>query len=249
MQGFTVKNTSFHDGIGIYVLNSSPTITKNIVTGVGYVGVDIVDGSAPLVTSNTIMNSGAVGIATFILTKNGVEIANNTIQNNGTTGLSFQGNSMTGVYQNVHHNLITGNRLDGISINGSEPQILNNTITGNSRNGVWVSLWAGKHPKISNNIITSNGQYGFYMYTPTTNLNHSYNDVWNNALGNYFGGERDKIGEIHLDPLLDTSYHINAGSPAIDSGDPTKKDPDGTRSDMGAYYYQGGKKYKNIDQK
>jgi hypothetical protein len=42
---------------------------------------------------------------------------------------------------------------------------------------------------------------------------------------------------IFEDPLLDSDYHLQYGSPCIDAGTPNEYDPDGTPTDIGAYYY------------
>jgi len=67
-----------------------------------------------------------------------------------------------------------------------------------------------------------------------------YNDVWGNADGDYSGdcwvGEE---GDISQDPLFVDAerrhFSLQSLSPAIDVGDPSILDTDGTRSDMGAY--------------
>ena len=61
----------------------------------------------------------------------------------------------------------------------------------------------------------------------------SYSDV----LGGYPG-----TGNFDADPLfVDASGgddHLRAGSPCIDTGDPLALDPDGTRADVGAHFFQ-----------
>jgi predicted outer membrane repeat protein len=53
------------------------------------------------------------------------------------------------------------------------------------------------------------------------------------------------IGNISLDPsFVDTThddYRLLWGSPCIDAGHPDSLDPDGTRADMGAFYYDQSK--------
>jgi len=61
----------------------------------------------------------------------------------------------------------------------------------------------------------------------------TYSDV----LGGYVG-----VSNIDADPLFvnvsEGDYHLSEGSPCIDAGDPTSPlDPDSTRADMGAFYY------------
>jgi hypothetical protein len=62
------------------------------------------------------------------------------------------------------------------------------------------------------------------------------------ALTNANGDSCDTYYNIFLDPqFVDTAagdYHLAAGSPCIDAGDPALDlDPDGTIADMGAFYY------------
>jgi len=44
-------------------------------------------------------------------------------------------------------------------------------------------------------------------------------------------------GNLEIDPLLNSDYHLEPDSPCIDAGnpDPTFNDPDGSQNDMGAY--------------
>ncbi len=62
------------------------------------------------------------------------------------------------------------------------------------------------------------------------------------AMTNSNGDSCDVYHNIFLDPqFADTAagdYHLTAGSPCIDAGDPAlEHDPDGTVADMGAFYY------------
>jgi hypothetical protein len=62
------------------------------------------------------------------------------------------------------------------------------------------------------------------------------NATYNNLEGAWFG-----VGNDNADPLFvdaeNGDYRLTANSPCIDSGDPILMDPDNTRSDKGAFYF------------
>jgi parallel beta-helix repeat protein len=72
-----------------------------------------------------------------------------------------------------------------------------------------------------------------------------YSDIFGNAGGDYTPYIADylgSMGNVRLDPLFMNpecgDYRLQSISPCIDTGDPqSPEDPDGTRADMGAYYY------------
>ncbi|MCK5330137.1 MAG: hypothetical protein KAK01_01925, partial [Candidatus Marinimicrobia bacterium] len=127
----------------------------------------------------------------------------------------------------------------GIYITGAV-NLINNTIY-DTYYGVWLDFSA-VGSVIKNNII-SNNNYAFY--NNAANGLTSYNDLFGNTYGNYSSGAVYKdpgIGEISLDPLYrdaaSEDFRLQASSPCIDTGDPgSDLDPDGTRADMGAFYF------------
>jgi len=96
--------------------------------------------------------------------------------------------------------------------------------------------------------------YGVYQYI---SVNYgkgideiAYSDFFDNAYGAWGGdvqssGQTDEKGNIFESPYFvhlelnadasDDDLHLEQGSPCIDQGDPDLQDPDGSRSDMGAY--------------
>lgn len=76
-----------------------------------------------------------------------------------------------------------------------------------------------------------------------------YCDLWANST-NYYGSP-DLTGTIIADPLFtsSTDYRLRPESPCIDSGDPLILDPDGSRSDIGAYPNSAGISAKVSDVK
>jgi hypothetical protein len=104
-----------------------------------------------------------------------------------------------------------------------------------------VSVAYAPSPQIVDNIFQGNGfgDHGVYAML-TTSPNISYNDFFQVTSPTY-GCELD-TGNIFLDPQFrgryPFDYRLQASSPCIDAGDPSSRlDPDSTRADMGAYYY------------
>ncbi len=145
--------------------------------------------------------------------------------------VAFTGYSAIAVNRNIFEN--------GLSISGHlrSGGIINNTIAGGRRHGILLRRFDSI--QIRNNIITGN-QYGIaneYYNDPVL----AYNCVYGNRGDDYVDCEPGE-GSISEDPLLRTSqelrYRLRERSPCIDSGDPESPlDPDGSRADMGAFYY------------
>ena len=179
----------------------------------------------------------------------------------GSTGARVNGFKITGsnyaaieIHGNavaeISNNIITGNPGGGIFHgwgNASSSVILNNTIVGNG--GPAVSIETGSTAVVTNNIIAYN-QTGI-SNGPGTTLANTYNAYFSNStdLVNVQAG----TGEIFSNPrftnytagvysLLTTSPCIDKGNPDPDSDgipwedDPDDRDPDNTRSDMGALH-------------
>ncbi len=91
---------------------------------------------------------------------------------------------------------------------------------------------------VNSSIIWGNSESNFGGIDPVV----TYSDVQGG-----FEGE----GNIDADPLFvnpnDGDFHLTANSPCIDAGDPElQEDPDGTRVDMGAFYFdQVNEEYVN----
>jgi len=149
----------------------------------------------------------------------------------------------------VEHNIICGNIYDGFDPYLGTTHLTNNSIVDNGRDG--YHDWAGGGVVyIKNNIFAQNGRYGIFKHRDTP-VYISYNDVWNNAQGAYYEGYSGEptpfdpypgTGEIAADPIFvgpeREDYHLRWHTPCLDAGDPNLPlDPDGTRADMGAFYF------------
>jgi len=114
---------------------------------------------------------------------------------------------------------------------------------------------------VKNTIVEGNSGWGgmYFHYSPNTSV--TYSDFFNNSGGSFWGSPPSGLGpivgvnangdscdlyyNIFLDPLFvdpaSGDFHLQAGSPCIDAGDPTYPlDPDGTIADIGAFYFDQG---------
>ncbi len=194
IDGFTITNgrgpwvgvNAF--GGGLYMVNSSPTIANNTITGngasrwgIGYGGGLYLSGSSATVTNNTISdnNAGRYG-GGLCLSGLSATVANNTITGNTTEDEISRGG--------------------GLYITGGTPSatITDNMIADNSADkggGLYVSY---SPPTITDNIITANGaRLGGGLY-----LDHHSATVTNNAIaGNRSSGSG---GGIYLEETSPT---------------------------------------------
>lgn len=129
-------------------------------------------------------------------------------------------------------------------------QVINNTI-GYTGTGSWGAdgftlSWSDTGFVYVNNINVFNSDYGLhYKFGPQTSLSElSYNCHYGNLFGPWGGCYVDSTN-LNLDPLFTYgvgiyAYFLADYSPCIDAGDPARQDPDSTRSDIGALYYDQG---------
>jgi len=136
---------------------------------------------------------------------------------------------------NIHHNVVTNNSgqpdgMGAVYINGTDSRIINNTVVANT-NGITIYEEGGTGVEILNNIVASNAGAGI---EPSVAY-YDYNDAWANYSDNNPGPNG-----ISLDPMfVPGGFTLLEASPCIDAGhpDPIYNDLDGTRNDIGAYYF------------
>ena len=171
-------------------------------------------------------------------------IKNNIIHNNGNHGIYLLAGNRSRNKSVITNNVIYKNNGDGVNtdlVGGSslEPIIKNNTIVDNQINGVKFSGAVDDTLfEISNNIIIRNS-FGIFSLDEGKPKG-GYNNVWNNIV-NYQGIgtlEEDIASDpLFLDPL-NYNFELSNSSPCIDAGNPdSPKDPDSTRADIGAFYF------------
>jgi hypothetical protein len=148
-----------------------------------------------------------------------------------SNGISIDGDSIR-----VHRCLFKN--VAGVAAGGDgiHFEFINNTVDG--CNGGLVVY--GDNSVIKNNIVTNSSEYGIYGVNSSSILD--YNDLWNNH-PDYAGGSTPGLHDISRNPLYRNpgvyDYGLYQFSPCIDAGDPSPQynDPDGTRNDMGAFYF------------
>jgi predicted outer membrane repeat protein len=120
----------------------------------------------------------------------------------------------------------------GIRCENSSPSLVNVTISGNfsGSNGGGI-FFAGSDPVIINSILWNDYPQEIYFHSGSATA--TYSDIQGGWAG---------TGNIDSNPFfVDSSngdYHLRSTSPCIDSGDPSSPlDPDSSRVDMGAYYF------------
>jgi|GEM_PF-877156 len=132
----------------------------------------------------------------------------------------------------------------------TDVQVINNTIgfTGIGSVGAdgLTQSWSDTGFVYVNNINVWNSDYGLhYKFGIQTTLSELQ---YNCHYGNLFGPWGSCVGDstnIYVDPLFAGGpgvflYFLSEFSPCIDAGDPEIFDPDSTRSDIGALYYNQG---------
>ncbi len=237
LSGFAIRNGTgtphqHHgtlNGGGIYCFHSSPLISSCLI-------------------SNNHTNSEGAGVYceqsnAFIIN---CVISNNTSHNGA--GISIRDNSNPV----ISRSLITQNETfsgpaGGIDVwDRSTPLIEFCSVTNNNPCAMMIK-W-GSHPRIANSVFWNNPPTEIVMHigVAENTVTIEYSDlmggpdeIQTNDWGEVIWGD----GNIDADPLFVDpdagNFHLTAESPCIDAGDPeSPEDPDDTRADMGAYFYQ-----------
>jgi len=221
ISGNTISANSTGDaGGGIACRASSPTIHNNTVSGNSASaggGIHCTLHSNPMIIKNKISSNCAItgwggGISCF---RSSPTISENSITDNSALG-------------------------DGGGINCNEysnPTMNNNTISGNiagnAGGGICCFNWSNL--TIRNTILwgdTALNGMEIYIYS-SSDATVTYCDVQ---------GGWEGQGNIDADPIFvgpeREDFQLRWHSPCIDAGDPSfPLDPDGTRSDIGAFYF------------
>jgi hypothetical protein len=247
LQGTSIRNNEAIDsGGGFCALNNSSlsmttTLISNNISQDGSGG-----GIFTSVSSGTLSNSSIVG--------------NSASASGG--GVLIQSSLDAWV---MDHVVIAKNTTTGIGggywLNGTNSILTNCTITGNIADenaGGYASVY-GANTVFTNCILTANLPEQVYAYPEGEEnlITISYTDIEGgqeaiitngNATVNWLNGNFN-LDPLFVDPIA-SEYHLQNSSPCIDTGNPDldgdgdiwaididDQDLDGTRFDMGAYFY------------
>ena len=226
----------------------SPTISGNTFsfnTAVDYGGgLEVYDtGASPTVQENRFISNSAQFGGGIVVQAASPRIERNYLYDNQATSQSGGGMFIenTPNFQ-IRNNLIVENQAAGYGggisvVNGGAPDFINNTLVGNTA-GIFGGGIHGlaSNFTVMNNIVANNIKFG--MFSDGSTLINSYNDVYGNSLGSYYGMSAG-TGSISSNPSFSSTatYELGAGSPCKDAGnpDPAYDDKDGSQNDMGAY--------------
>ena len=254
--GFTIMGGT-HDpdlgpfpafGGGIVCLGASPTIRHNFIRkcngnvfNYSNFGAIYCQDSEALIEYNTIDSIEAFftqKLGGIVSDRSNLTISSNVIRNiNG--GYVFQGGGISADSSmlDIQRNIIERCAFDvapysaSIRLFNSEATIIHNTLIGE------VAFNELNSATLVNNIIVSaevDGEGIVELNESNASIEARYNNLkWNTQ------GE----GNNDVDPgFVDAEngdFHLEADSPCIDSGDPDSPlDPDDTRADKGALYFQ-----------
>lgn len=169
----------------------------------------------------------------------GVSIHNNTANYDGG-GIFCYSSIPTLIRITINHNSTQWHGGGIACFYNSDLDLVNVTISKNIAysGGCGVACLYNSDVTLLNSIIWDNG-INEICIVDNGSIIATYSDIKDGTGQSYFGQ-----GCIDADPLFTNpvigDFHLTALSPCIDAGnpDPIYNDPDGTRNDMGAYYYQ-----------
>lgn len=258
--GFTItnENATYTRGGGIYIVDSSPTIQWIFIHGIRQDDENHQAGAVSCLNSESIFrfcrfwdnegrDGGGVYSSNSTLTFYWCLIYENTAINGG--GFLFTNSQFTFTYC-----LIWGNMAEyggGFYFAGCTGNFVNCTVSENEaeEGGGGVYIDTNVEFDILNNIFWGNSPDEFNCNPDGEGIMITAN--WNCVEGGREGVVNRRVcnldywtvWNIQNDPLFvdqeNDDFHLSEDSPCIDQGHPNSDtDPDGTRRDMGALYFE-----------
>jgi hypothetical protein len=262
------SNTASEEGGGILCRSISPEIFLCDIVGnnAGYGGgMSFIGSSAHIVRCRVLNNGAYEGGGAFLGYESNVQFTDCEISGNRASMNGGGIKSVFGSNLSLDDCLLTYNSSYNYYISAiyaEQVSLVRCTVSNNSMNlssGAAV-LIAGPESNVINCSFTYTRIGTALVFDGASESQIVYSNFYGNQYGafqnpaqgptaigqlctiNTNGDSSDTYYNIFLDPMfVDTAsgdYHLLAGSPCIDAGDPELPlDPDGTVADIGAYYF------------
>jgi parallel beta-helix repeat protein len=244
---------------------SGNTLSGNSATVGGGMYIGVYSNNATI-SGNTISGNSAIttGGGIYCGEYANVSINNCLISGNSASsgaGIYSYNTSPTLSHCTIAENIATNSNGGGIGCLNSGMDIINCTISGNQAGGAGMGggiACNNSTLSLVNTILSGNAGPGGINFQNSINTSVTFSDFYDNEGGNFTGSPPPGLGwlsttnangdscdlfyNILEDPLFVNAgggdFHLLAGSPCIDAGDPTSPlDPDSTIADIGAFYF------------
>lgn len=146
------------------------------------------------------------------------------------------------IYNNLVYNMLGavrwGKGPSGFILRSSTGDTFyNNTIVGAWTGIIALGEWGPSILAMNNNIVKDMSAYGMFLSDGmvASDLTGDYNLFYN--CPNTYDGGIPGLNDLIADPLLDGTYHLMAGSPAIDAGIDVGLPFGGAAPDIGAFEF------------
>ncbi len=196
IDGFEIRNSG-PLGYGVYLRNTEAKV-QNCYVHDCWRGIGVVTGTTSatdgeiLIQFNEVANNTAHGIFINAPPNPVVKVYYTAIHDNGGTGI-YSGQSVTA--------------------------LINNTVASNAGNG-GIEILSSPDVTILNNIVASNTGNGILCTSAAPAI--TYNDVWDNSLGDYSGCSGGD-GSMSVDPIFCNAasgiVSVHATSPTLGAGE------------------------------
>jgi len=244
IMGFTIRNGFGWFGGGIGSIYSDLTISNNIIREniSDAVGGGIYCGhGCPIICNNQICeNTAGSGGGIDIYYSTAVTISGNFIGGNSATRGGGIYTSNLGSGSAISNNLFIKNTASqyggGVAFFGISCPVINNTFSENFAVNGGAMYCHYSDVDIINTIFWADSAQSadpeIYI-----DENSSVSITFCDIQGSWEGEGNIDTDPLFVDPDND-DFHLQPGSPCIDAGDPSSPlNPDSTRADMGAYYF------------